>query len=132
MGARGVPRDQRYRRIYLISSDSARTWQGCVGSLASGMVLNNYGRGLMTEDVNWLAPGAFVGRKGIVTGGANGIGEAVADLIVTHGGKVAVLDREKGNASDDNRRFYTVDVTQAEDVGKAVADAASWMGGIDY
>ena len=86
----------------------------------------------MTEDVNWLAPDAFAGRKTIVTGGANGIGEAVADLIITYGGKVAVLDREKGNARDDNRRFYTVDVTQAGDVGKAVADAATWMDGIDF
>lgn len=86
----------------------------------------------MAESSNWLAPDAFAGRKAIVTGGANGIGEALTDLIVGHGGKVAVLDRETGSAADEGRRFFTTDVTQAEAVGKAVSAAAAWMGGIDY
>ena len=37
----------------------------------------------------------FAGRRAVVTGGASGIGEAVAKRIAAEGGKVAVWDHQR-------------------------------------
>ena len=79
---------------------------------------------------DWLALDAFAGRKAIVTGGANGIGAALVDLITGHGGRAAVLDRQAGSDSDLVRHF-AADVTQVDEVNSAVAAAAEWLGGVD-
>jgi len=81
----------------------------------------------MADGTEWLAPDAFAGRQVLVTGGANGIGAALVDLINSHGGRTAVLDRQAG--TDDGQ--FAVDVTEAREVGKAVDAAAQWLGGID-
>lgn len=85
----------------------------------------------MANETEWLAPAAFAGRKAIVTGGANGIGASLVDLITGHGGRAAVLDKQAGSVSSDHIRQFTVDVTQADAVGEAVNAAAMWLDGID-
>jgi NAD(P)-dependent dehydrogenase (short-subunit alcohol dehydrogenase family) len=75
--------------------------------------------------------------RAIVTGGASGLGLAVAELVVAAGGKVALFDvndqagvdavRELGTAAS----FHKVDVTSEQAVGAAVAAATELMGGLN-
>ena len=86
----------------------------------------------MTKTSEWLGGDAFAESRVLVTGGANGIGAALVELIAAHGGLVAILDREASESGGDaNRRFFQADVTKIAEVNQAVADAALWMGGID-
>ena len=64
----------------------------------------------------------FAGRRAVVTGGASGIGEAVAKRIAAEGGKVAVWDLNGG---------IKVDISSFEAVEKAVAETIKQIGGID-
>ena len=64
----------------------------------------------------------FTGRRAVVTGGASGIGEAVAKRIAAEGGKVAVWDLNGG---------IKVDISNFESVEKAVAETIKQIGGID-
>ncbi len=75
--------------------------------------------------------------RAIVTGGASGLGLAVAEMIVAAGGKVALLDvndtagieavRTLGAAAS----FFKVDVTSEAGVAAAVAAATTAMGGLN-
>lgn len=64
--------------------------------------------------------------KAIISGGASGLGFAVAERVVAAGGKVAMLDvnEEAGNAAQanlgDNARFIRTDVTSEAEVDAAV------------
>ncbi|MGH8155977.1 MAG: SDR family NAD(P)-dependent oxidoreductase, partial [Rhodanobacteraceae bacterium] len=75
--------------------------------------------------------------KAIVTGGASGLGHAVARHFVAHGGKVALFDvnEEKGQAAakelGDAAHFYTTDVTSEDGVAANVATARDTMGGVN-
>lgn len=75
--------------------------------------------------------------KAIVTGGASGLGHAVAQHIVTHGGQVALFDvnDEKGHAAAAElgaaARYYTTDVTHEDGVVANVAAAHAAMGGLN-
>jgi len=75
--------------------------------------------------------------KAIVTGGASGLGRAVAQHLVAHGGKVALFDvnEEKGHAAakelGDSARFYKTDVTSEDGVTANVAAARDAMGGLN-
>ena len=64
----------------------------------------------------------FAGRRAVVTGGASGIGEAVAKRIAAEGGKVAVWDLNGG---------IKVDISDYASVEKAVAETIKQIGGID-
>jgi 2-dehydro-3-deoxy-L-rhamnonate dehydrogenase (NAD+) len=64
----------------------------------------------------------FTGRRAVVTGGASGIGEAVAKRIAAEGGKVAVWDLNGG---------IKVDISDYASVEKAVAETIKQIGGID-
>lgn len=64
----------------------------------------------------------FTGRRAVVTGGASGIGEAVAKRIAAEGGKVAIWDINGG---------IKVDISNFESVEKAVAETIKQIGGID-
>jgi 2-dehydro-3-deoxy-L-rhamnonate dehydrogenase (NAD+) len=64
----------------------------------------------------------FTGRRAVVTGGASGIGEAVAKRIAAEGGKVAIWDLNGG---------IKVDISNFESVEKAVAETIKQIGGID-
>jgi len=64
----------------------------------------------------------FAGRRAVVTGGASGIGEAVAKRLGAEGGKVAVWDL--------NGRIK-VDISDYASVEKAVKETIKQIGGID-
>jgi NAD(P)-dependent dehydrogenase (short-subunit alcohol dehydrogenase family) len=75
--------------------------------------------------------------KAIITGGASGLGHAVAQHLVAHGAKVALFDvnEEKGQqaaqALGDAARFHRTDVTSEEGVTANVAAAREAMGGLN-
>jgi NAD(P)-dependent dehydrogenase (short-subunit alcohol dehydrogenase family) len=75
--------------------------------------------------------------RAIVTGGASGLGEAVAECIVAAGGRVAALDvnAAAGNALaarlGDRASFIEADVTSEAGVNAAVAGAVQAMGGLN-
>jgi 2-dehydro-3-deoxy-L-rhamnonate dehydrogenase (NAD+) len=64
----------------------------------------------------------FSGRRAVVTGGASGIGEAVAKRIEAEGGRVAVWDLNGG---------IRVDISDNASVEKAAAETIKQLGGID-
>jgi NAD(P)-dependent dehydrogenase (short-subunit alcohol dehydrogenase family) len=75
--------------------------------------------------------------RAIVSGGASGLGLAVAELVVATGGKVALFDvndqagvaavQKLGTAAS----FHKVDVTSESAVASAVAAATAAMGGLN-
>jgi NAD(P)-dependent dehydrogenase (short-subunit alcohol dehydrogenase family) len=77
----------------------------------------------------------FEGLKVLVTGGASGIGLAVAHLFTEQGGAVAVLDLQP--ATDAVPRlpaasvYVQADVTDGGAVALAVAEAVERLGGLD-
>jgi len=79
------------------------------------------------------------GRRAVVTGGAQGIGRAVAERLLASGATVRLWDmdgalaRETARAVDREGRASAaqVDVTDPEAVRAAAADAADTLGGLD-
>jgi NAD(P)-dependent dehydrogenase (short-subunit alcohol dehydrogenase family) len=75
--------------------------------------------------------------RAIVTGGASGLGQAVAQRIIAGGGKVTMLDVQEtaGQAAvkalGANAHFIRCDVTSEADVNAAVAGARERMGGLN-
>jgi 2-keto-3-deoxy-L-fuconate dehydrogenase len=65
--------------------------------------------------------------RALVTGGASGIGAAVASLLRERGARVIVLDRDVAEGEDAIR----VDVTDALGVAAAVGEAVTRLGGLD-
>jgi NAD(P)-dependent dehydrogenase (short-subunit alcohol dehydrogenase family) len=75
--------------------------------------------------------------RAVITGGASGLGLAVAEMLVSAGGSVALFDvnedagiavvRRLGSAAS----FHRVDVTDEQAVGAAVAAATAAMGGLN-
>jgi NAD(P)-dependent dehydrogenase (short-subunit alcohol dehydrogenase family) len=78
--------------------------------------------------------GMLDGQRAVVTGGASGIGRATCEAMAREGATVAVLDVNGDGAAATagavGGRAFTVDVTDAVDVERAVDDAAGWMGGL--
>lgn len=80
----------------------------------------------------------LAGKSGIVTGGARGIGAAIAAAFAAAGARVAVFDQD-GNGADataaeigSGALSREVDVTDEEAVGAAVEDVAGIFGRIDF
>jgi NAD(P)-dependent dehydrogenase (short-subunit alcohol dehydrogenase family) len=71
----------------------------------------------------------FEGMSALVTGGASGIGAAVAALLLERGARVAVLDREIAGAPR-GTLAVEADVTDDEAVREAVDRAAAEMGSL--
>ncbi len=75
--------------------------------------------------------------KAIITGGASGLGHAVAQHLVAHGGQVSLFDvnEEKGQAAAKElgaaARFFRTDVTSEDGVSANVAAAREAMGGLN-
>jgi len=75
-------------------------------------------------------------KVALITGGASGLGAATARMIIRHGGKAAIIDRneqlgrefaaELGAAA----RFFAADVADPVGVQKAVDGAVSAFGGL--
>lgn len=74
--------------------------------------------------------------KALITGGASGLGLAVARNVIIAGGEVCLLDinLEQGkaivNELGERAQFIETDVSAESSVDKAVAAAAKWMGEI--
>jgi 3-oxoacyl-[acyl-carrier protein] reductase len=85
-------------------------------------------------------PGRLDGKTALVTGGARGIGEAIARAFVREGVAVAILDRQIGPAKTtadtlaaNGAKVIAVaaDVSNEAEVESAVKDAAKALGHID-
>lgn len=74
--------------------------------------------------------------KAVITGGASGLGFAVAQSVVKAGGSVAILDCNKDRGAEavatlgSQAHFFATDVSDEASVDQAVANANSAMGGI--
>jgi 3-oxoacyl-[acyl-carrier protein] reductase len=77
----------------------------------------------------------FSGRVALVTGGARGIGRAVAEYIVNGGGRVAILDVDSEwvdrAGAEIGGLAITADVTSSSDAGAATARVEEELGGLD-
>ena len=71
----------------------------------------------------------FSGRTALVTGGASGIGLAVAERLLREGAKVATLDLTEDGP--EGALPLTADVRRSEEIGAAVERAESELGPID-
>src|SRR5271170_2685888 len=75
--------------------------------------------------------------RAVVTGGASGLGNAVAQHVVSKGGKVVILDVQEGSgraastALGANALFVRCDVTSEAEVNAAMESARAHMGGIN-
>jgi NAD(P)-dependent dehydrogenase (short-subunit alcohol dehydrogenase family) len=75
--------------------------------------------------------------RAVVTGGASGLGNAVASHIAAHGGRVTLLDVQEGPgaaaaaALGANSHFAKCDVTSETEVNDAMNRARDAMGGIN-
>jgi len=70
----------------------------------------------------------------LVTGGARGIGAAIAEAVVDEGGSVALLDLDHAGAETAaglGARFFACDVRSLEEVERAVGEAVHALGGLD-
>lgn len=81
----------------------------------------------------------LAGRRAVITGGAQGIGRAVAERFLESGASVSVWDGNQGVTDSTVRELaargsihgLVVDVTDAEGLGEAAAATAKQLGGID-
>jgi 2-dehydro-3-deoxy-L-rhamnonate dehydrogenase (NAD+) len=83
-----------------------------------------------------LYQGRFAGRTAIITGGASGLGKAVAKRIVAEGGKVALWDLNPetlATAKSETGASHAValDVSDQVAVERAAADSAAALGKLD-
>jgi 3-oxoacyl-[acyl-carrier protein] reductase len=79
----------------------------------------------------------FANRKAVVTGGAAGIGYAIAQRLASSGATIALWDRDPAALARAEAALgrgtlaQTVDVTSADAVARAAQDAERAMGAID-
>ncbi|SAK90753.1 acetoacetyl-CoA reductase [Caballeronia fortuita] len=78
----------------------------------------------------------FTDRAAVVTGGAQGIGFAVAQRLIEGGARVALWDRDEGALSEARARLgdvqtVLVDLTDRDAVGKAASRTLESLGRID-
>jgi NAD(P)-dependent dehydrogenase (short-subunit alcohol dehydrogenase family) len=79
----------------------------------------------------------LAGKVAIVTGGANGIGRAIAELFVEEGARVLIADIDDANAHDAVQKlgsdagFLHTDVSSVDSVQAAIDHAQERFGGLD-
>ena len=77
------------------------------------------------------------GRRAVVTGGAQGIGRAIAERLLVSGASVTIWDRDAGlmdatrEALGSSAGAVVVDVTEPESVERAASETIDTAGGID-
>jgi NAD(P)-dependent dehydrogenase (short-subunit alcohol dehydrogenase family) len=77
------------------------------------------------------------GRRGLVTGGSKGLGEAIARELVAEGARVAICSRNADEVAATGEAVgaahaQAADVTDPEQVRDFVARSAEALGGIDF
>ena len=77
------------------------------------------------------------GRRGLVTGGSKGLGEAIARELVSEGARVAICSRNEqevtATAEEVGAEYaQAADVTDPEQVHDLIARTAEALGGIDF
>ncbi len=76
------------------------------------------------------------GLGAVITGGASGLGEATARMLIAKGAKVTLFDlaQERGTevaaSLGDTARFARVDVTSEAEVKEAMEAHVAWAGGV--
>ena len=68
--------------------------------------------------------GAFEGRTAVITGGARGIGRAIADAFIREGAAVHIIDIQPGD-------WFVGDVSRKEDLERFAADVIGKSGRVD-
>ena len=68
---------------------------------------------------------AFEGKTAVITGGARGIGRAVADAFIREGTKVYIIDKQPG-------RWYVGDVSDRETLERFAAAVVAETGKVDF
>jgi len=77
------------------------------------------------------------GKRAVVTGGAQGLGLAIAKLFIERGARVLIADIDEAGAKQaadelgDSARAVRCDVTQAHELDAAVQACVSAFGGLD-
>ncbi len=77
------------------------------------------------------------GRRGLVTGGSKGLGEAIARELVSEGARVAICSRNEqevsATAAEVGAEYsHAADVTDPAQVRDLIAGTAEALGGIDF
>ena len=77
------------------------------------------------------------GRRGLVTGGSKGLGEAIAQELVAEGARVAICSRNEQEVIATGAKIgaeyvQAADVTDPKQVRELVNNAAQVLGGIDF
>ena len=82
-----------------------------------------------------ISHGRFAGRRAVVTGGASGIGRAVAERLTAEGARVAIWDRDAAGAEAAAASIdgipVPLDITDWPAVEAATARTVGAFGGID-
>jgi 3-oxoacyl-[acyl-carrier protein] reductase len=89
---------------------------------------------MMIEAISGMSSGQnrFSGQRAVVTGGASGIGAAVAGRLRTEGASVCIWDREAPIASpEEPLQNIQLDVTDCAAVENAAERTLQMLGGID-
>jgi NAD(P)-dependent dehydrogenase (short-subunit alcohol dehydrogenase family) len=79
----------------------------------------------------------FKGRHAVITGGATGLGYAIAQRLIASGGSITLWDRDEAGANKaalalgNNTQAVAVDVSLQESVAKAVKATMAHAGRID-
>lgn len=79
------------------------------------------------------------GKKAIITGGANGIGRAIAEALYNSNAELCIIDfadnidKSAAEITKDNRKVHHVkaDLSKREDVNNSFAAALAHLGGVD-